>query len=156
MVSAHRPVARALASRPPAAHTAGSVSPADTACPGRRWLRQLRFNVTYIGANRRAANLGCFRDAGLYRRPAHDAVVVHYVKGAAGHGYLWGVLHDGRAHDPLRCARAASIEIPPGFVTAETEQQIRAGNVSIEYDAPRSTFSLRFHPRDDSSRMRRP
>ena len=66
-------------------------------------------NVTYVNINTRSKNLGCFRDKGDYRQPTASSIVVHFVKQATGHDYLWRVLHDGMVHDAFQCAVQAGV-----------------------------------------------
>ena len=58
---------------------------------------------------RRAANLGCIKNSGLYAHPRNESVVIHYVKKPLGMQYLWGVLHEGRQHEPRTCKRTAGV-----------------------------------------------
>jgi len=67
-------------------------------------------SLTYVSLPlRRAPNLGCFKNDGMYSNPRNDSVVIHYVKKPQGMVYLWGVLHDGRQHEPRICRRTAGV-----------------------------------------------
>ena len=56
-------------------------------------LTRRELSVTYAAVNERATNLGCFRNAGLYRNPQPGAIVIHRIKGPAGLGYVWRECH---------------------------------------------------------------
>ena len=108
-----------------------------------------RANVSYVMINDRAPNLGCFRDGGLYRRPRAEHIVIHRVKGAEGMTYVWRQLHDGASHDPLTCARDASIELPrnsflfqPAFAS-----RVRNGSVELTFNQKTNKVSIVFKPR---------
>ena len=49
-------------------------------------------NLTYLAINERAPNLGCFRNAGLYRNANPSHVVIHRIKGGEGMRYVWRTL----------------------------------------------------------------
>jgi len=66
-------------------------------------------NVTYVSVSARVKNLGCFKDRGDYRPPTPHQIVVHYVRMPTGQDYLWRVLRDGAAHDPIECAIRSGI-----------------------------------------------
>ena len=73
-------------------------------------LSRLQSNITYVKINtRKAANLGCYKNKGLYFWPTNASVVVHFVKKPLGMSYLWDVLHGRKPHDPRACKRAAGI-----------------------------------------------
>eukprot|EP00325_Prymnesiales_sp_UTEX-LB-985_P022349 CAMPEP_0174731992 /NCGR_PEP_ID=MMETSP1094-20130205/58568_1 /TAXON_ID=156173 /ORGANISM="Chrysochromulina brevifilum, Strain UTEX LB 985" /LENGTH=361 /DNA_ID=CAMNT_0015934445 /DNA_START=36 /DNA_END=1121 /DNA_ORIENTATION=- len=111
------------------------------------WLsQQKRFNVTYVTINDRATNLGCFRNGGLYQQPRADAVVIHRIKGAQGMHYVWGMLHDGKQHDRLDCARAARIEVPPGSFLFDPKfaARVRSGDASVDFNPKTNMISMRF------------
>ncbi len=114
------------------------------------WIWRLRthhqLNVSFVGINARATNLGCFRNGGLYKQPREDAIVIHRIKGAAGMTYVWRRLHEGMAHDPISCARDAEIELPRGAFVFDkrVQQRIRDGEVTVEFNQKTSTLSMRF------------
>ena len=116
------------------------------------WLSRLAprlgLNVSYIAINSRAANLGCFRNAGLYKQPRRDAVVIHYVKGARGMHYLWGMLHDGNEHDPINCVKDAGIEVPRGsfIYHRKFEEMVRAGQATLSFDQKANRIQMTFGP----------
>ena len=113
-------------------------------------LRQLhRFNISFVGINARATNLGCFRNGGLYQQPKSNAIVIHRIKGAAGMTYVWTRLHDGLPHDAIRCARDAEIELPKGAFVFDkrVQQQIREGEITLDFDQKTNTLSMRFNKR---------
>ena len=118
------------------------------------WLRRLRgegsgrpwLNVSFVSINRRVPNLGCFRNAGLYRQPAADAIVIHRIKGAAGIPYVWRVLRDGLPHDPINCSRDAGVELPRGALvfTPDFEARVRAGLATVDFDQKTNRLTMRF------------
>ena len=113
-------------------------------------LRQLhRFNISFVGINARATNLGCFRNGGLYQQPKSNAIVIHRIKGAAGMTYVWTLLHDGLPHDAIRCARDAEIELPKGAFVFDkrVQQQIREGEITLDFDQKTNMLSMRFNKR---------
>jgi hypothetical protein len=113
-------------------------------------LRQLhRFNISFVGINARATNLGCFRNGGLYQQPKSNAIVIHRIKGAAGMTYVWTRLHDGLPHDAIRCARDAEIELPKGAFVFDkrVQQQIREGEITLDFDQKTNMLSMRFNKR---------
>ena len=126
-----------------ATRTSRSVTGSLSTLPGQR------ANVSYVMINDRAPNLGCFRDGGLYRRPRAEHIVIHRVKGAEGMTYVWRQLHDGASHDPLTCARDASIELPrnsflfqPAFAS-----RVRNGSVELTFNQKTNKVSIVFKPR---------
>jgi hypothetical protein len=114
------------------------------------WIRRVAsragFNVTFSPVNGRAPNLGCFRDAGLYRNPRPDAVFIHRIKGGAGMGYVWRVVHDGQPHDPINCARDAAIELPKNALvfTPSFERRVRAGEVEVSFSQKTNKITMSF------------
>ena len=70
------------------------------------WLSRYHLagqTVTYVRVNERLANLACFYQKGLYKRPSRSAVGVHFVKTANGMRYVWGVIHDGERPNATLC-----------------------------------------------------
>lgn len=102
-------------------------------------------NVSYSNINDRAPNLGCFRNAGLYRNPTRSHIVVHRIKGAAGHGYVWKVLH-GLPHEPIACVKAADIEVKRASLlfTPSFEARVRAGTAAVHFDQKTNQLSMTF------------
>lgn len=110
--------------------------------------RQRQLNVTFHGVNARATNLGCFRNAGLYRNPSADAIVIHRVKGHNGMPFLWRVLHDGVPFDTIECARQAAIEIPRNAMVFDPAflKKVREGRASIRFDQQTNRIQMTFAP----------
>jgi hypothetical protein len=108
--------------------------------------KQGRLNVTFHGVNARATNLGCFRNAGLYRNPSADALVIHRVKGHNGMPFLWRVLHDGVPFDVIDCAREAAIEIPKNALVFDPafEKKVREGRASVKFDQQTNRLLMTF------------
>ena len=104
------------------------------------------FNVSYVAINDRATNLGCFRNGGLYQHPKANAIVVHRIKGAPGMAYVWGMLHDGKPHDPIDCARDSGIELPRNSLlfTPAIMKRVREGSVTVSYDPKTNRVRMTF------------
>ena len=115
------------------------------------WRQRLRLglNVSFVTINARATNLGCFRNGGLYRHPKPDAVVIHRIKGGAGMHYVWGMLHDGKPHDEIKCAREAAIELPRNSIILQPqfEAKVRSGMASVSFNPKTNMISMRFKSR---------
>ena len=114
------------------------------------WIARLAGGVDkvhYVSVNDRAPNLGCFRNAGLYRQPRGHEIVIHRIKGARGMGYVWRMVHDGAAHDPIACVKEAEIELPRGSLifTPQFEARVRAGTASVLFDQRTNKLSMVFH-----------
>ena len=56
-----------------------------------------------VRVNERLPNLGCFRNAGLYRPPHKSMIGMHFVKTAGGMQYVWGLLVDGERPNVSKC-----------------------------------------------------
>ena len=60
--------------------------------------------------------------------------------------YLWGVIHEGKAHDSIHCARDAAIELPrnsPVF-TPSFEKRVRDGEVEVSFDQKTNQLRMTF------------
>lgn len=115
------------------------------------WIARLAaersLNVSYRMINDRAPNLGCFRNGGLYKQPQPDQILLHRIKGAGGFGYVWRMLHDGVAHDPLTCARDATVELPKNsFMFAPAfAGRIRNGSIALTFNQKTNKVVLTFN-----------
>jgi len=64
-----------------------------------------KFKVTWVRINDRAQNMACISTKGMYQRPRHDTISIHFLKRPGGSEYLWGLLHDNVTHSAENCTR---------------------------------------------------
>jgi hypothetical protein len=61
--------------------------------------------------------------------------------------YVWSVLHDGRTHDPLQCAKDSEVEIPRNsfIFTRHFMDKIQSGDASVSFDGKTNRMTMSFH-----------